>query len=233
MNYFLVTSGIHGPYGVFTVQERIEQTIKTATSIRERIPDSTILLLEGGNSSLSSNDTDNLLKYYDRILDYTNDPVIQFAHNTHRDEVISLKGPCEAKLLSNATAELSVNPTDRIFKISGRYFLTDEFDLAKHTEQSGKYVFLSKFPGEKYGNLIPATPYQYKTRLYSFCGSILNQAAKYYNQVFDGIVYNYSKGTFIDIEHMMWRTINPNLVTHINPIGVSGLQAEDSKLLRE
>ena len=72
MNYFLVTSGIHGPYGVFTVPERIEQTIKTATSIRERVPDSTILLLEGGNSSLSSTDTDNLLKYYDSYNTYQN-----------------------------------------------------------------------------------------------------------------------------------------------------------------
>jgi hypothetical protein len=233
MNIFLVTSGIHGPYGVFSPKERIEQTIKSAQSIRTRISDSHILLLEGGTTSLSTEEYSELSKYFDEIQDYTSDPIIQFAHKMHREEVISLKGPCEAKLLWNACATLKATQSDRIFKLSGRYYLNDDFDLAKHTEQLGKYVFLEKHPGEKYNKLVPATPYQYKTRLYSFCGSILDKGTSYYKQIFDGIVHNYSNGTFIDIEHMMYKTINPNLIIGINPIGVSGLQAVDGRLVEE
>lgn len=219
---FLVTSGIHGGYGVFDPSVRIEQTLQTAESIRQRMTDSRIILLEGGAQPLSSAEYDCLRQKYDQILDYTSDPVIQFAHRAHREEVISLKGPCEARMLAQACRVLPPTTEGRVFKISGRYCLSDEFDLARHEAHPGKYVFLTVQPGERYDRPQAATPWQYKTRLYSWCSSLWPVAARIYQQQLENIINSYQKGVFIDIEHTTYRTVSPHVIETIQPMGVQG-----------
>ena len=219
---FLVTSGIHGGYGVFEPSVRIEQTLQTAASIRQRVKDCRIMLLEGGAQPLSQSEYDCLRQQYDQILDYTSDPVIQFAHRAHRDEVISLKGPCEARMLAQACVVLQPPTEGRVFKISGRYCLSDQFDLDRHLAHAGKYVFLTVQPGERYDRPHAATPWQYKTRLYSWCRSLWPAATRIYKQQFENIVASYQQGVFIDIEHTTYRTISPQIIETIDPIGVQG-----------
>lgn len=227
MNLFLVTSGIHGPYGIYDVKTRIEQTLHTAKTVKEFCSNSELILMEGGAESLSDQELSLLETVYDRVIQYTSDHIVQFAHRVHKDEVISLKGPLESYMLAETCKQLCQSNAsyDRIFKLSGRYYLTDEFDFSKHLSISGKYLFKQRDPGQSYGKLIPDTPFQYKTRLYSFCGSLLNQAAENYQKIFDSIVASYSRGTFIDIEHSTFKAINPNLIAQTNPIGVAGYMA--------
>ena len=233
MNYFLVTSGIHGPYGVFKPLERIQQTLETAHSIRKHCQDAVIILAEGGNRALSDQELQQFNTVFDKTLDCTDDNIIQFAHRTHHSEVISLKGPCEARLLTLACDQIKPQSTDRVFKLSGRYCLSENFSTENHVQQVGKWCFLPKKPGAKYGRPYASTPWQYKTRLYSWCGSLHTTASQVFQQAFSHIVASYTQGTFIDIEHTMWRMVNPILVAELTPIGVQGLAAEDGVEISE
>jgi hypothetical protein len=233
MNYFVITSGIHGPYGVFTPETRLEQTLQTANSIREKITDAVIILAEGGAHKLSPSELNTLATVFDRVIDYTDDSIIQFAHNAHKTEVISLKGPCESRLLSLCSQQITPQSTDRIFKLSGRYCLSEDFSLDHHTVNTGKWCFLQKQSGERYNRTHASTPWQYKTRLYSWCGTLHPTAIQTFQKAFNHIVMSYTQGTFIDIEHTMWRMVNPSLVAELSPIGVTGLGAVDGVELAE
>jgi hypothetical protein len=143
---------------------------------------------------------------------------------------------------------LAVNllPADedcRYFKISGRYMLSENFNLEHHLVNR-KYVFKQKNPGVKYyggpqdenGNDITNwhyTDFQYKTRLYSFCGSILEQVKNDYLKIFDTIINAYMSEGFIDLEHATYKTLNPAMIHDILPIGLMGIQAENGEFLSE
>lgn len=243
LNIFLVTSGLNVQSGQVSQQTRFTQTIETAKSVKKHVSDAVIILLEGGKYSLTLNQRLELLQVYDDIFDYTYHPTIKFAHDQNVDAGY-IKGPCESFMLHEAC---KVMPKDakRFFKLSGRYQLSDEFNINNH-DVSGKYVFKTIDPGVRYyhdkkdepGSQLQNiekyyTPYQYKTRLYSFCGSLLEQATQNYQNIFQCMVNSYINHGFIDIEHSTYRVVDPKLIHTINPVGLTGVQAENSVLLKE
>lgn len=233
-NIFLVTSAIHGPGGMsgqLSSDQRIMQTVNTAISIRKHIPDAKIYLLEGGIMSLNMQIRQMFLMHYDDILDYSMSEFIQFAHkkrDANQQEITVIKGPCESFMLRETCKILTTTPQDRIFKISGRYQLSDEFNLQFHNVP-GKYVFKAKeecLQWYKNKTKLNYSPYQYKTRLYSFCGSMRDMAIVNYDKIMNGILNLYSQNEYIDLEHMTYLTINPSAIHEIPTIGLVGSFAE-------
>lgn len=242
-NVFLVTSGLNVESGVVSSTDRFNQTIETARSIRSRVTDAVIILLDGGKYPLMIDQRKSLLAFYDDVLNFTHHPTIQFAHSQNVN-VMYIKGPCESMMLHEACKLLPTN-VKRVFKISGRYKLSDEFDISQH-DHRGKYVFKTKEDGIRYyhdgkdedGSQLQNidhyyTPYQYKTRLYSFCGSMLSQVIGDYQNVFQCMVQSYLNHGYIDIEHSMYRTLDENKIVEIDTIGLEGVQAENGIFLKE
>ena len=62
---FLVSSAIHTRFGVYKKYERVEQTIDTCKSIRERVPDADIIILDGGEKDLAEDEKKLLSPYID------------------------------------------------------------------------------------------------------------------------------------------------------------------------
>ena len=187
---FLVTGAIYGKAGTNGLLDpatRIQQTIDTAVSIKQHLPNAVIYLIEGGSQTLDLALRAKFLEYYTDILDFSYHPFIAFAHNqidTTKQEITVIKGPCETFLLRETCKLLSVTDDDRIYKISGRYRLTDAFNPKEHHAARGKYLMLAKTDCLEYysdPNSVTYSPYQYSTRLYSFCGSIINRAIENYN----------------------------------------------------
>lgn len=243
-NIFLVTSAINVTSGLIGVTGRLEQTVQTARSIKQFAKNPTIILLEGGKSPLTFDQKTTLKEVYDDILDFTWHPTIQFAHNQNV-HAMYIKGPCESIMLHEACKLLPRNNQYRIFKISGRYYLYDKFVEEEHNAY-GKYVFLKKQNGVEYyhdnkndpssqlQNIdLYYTPYQYKTRLYSFCSSILDVAIENYLKIFNEITSSYVNHGYIDLEHATYKNINPNSVCELDLIGLGGTQAENAVELRE
>jgi hypothetical protein len=243
-NIFLVTSGLNVDSGLISPQDRLQQTLDTARSIKQYAPGSTILLLEGGKYPLTFEQRVLLKDLYDDIIDFTYHPTIQFAHNQNVN-VMYTKGPCESLMLYETCKILPKNNDYRIFKISGRYQLYDKFCIVGHNVK-GKYVFKTKELGVKYyhddkndnGSQLQNidmyfTPYQYKTRLYSFCGSLLETVTQNYNNIFQTIVSSYINHGYIDIEHATYKNIDLSLIHEMDVIGLKGIQAENAIALEE
>jgi hypothetical protein len=238
---FLVTSAINVDTGVLGTEERLSQMIDTAKSIRERVYDCKIILIDGGIKPLTVSHRQNLLEIYDDILDLSYHPQILTMHRLanekedHRVRSFIVKGPCETFLLSYALELLPKDEECRYFKISGRYKLSDSFDLDTHLVQS-KYVFKKKdsgvlFEGSDVNYLY--TEYQYKTRLYSFCGTIFDQVKNHYNQIFEHIISCYSQNSFIDLEHATYKIIGESLVHGVQSVGCVGIQADNGAIIDE
>lgn len=234
-NIFLVTSGIHGPGGVngkVPIITRIIQTLETAQSIRHHVPDAKIYLLEGGSDPLNVNLREQFLNGgYDDIFDFTQSAFVSYAHaqrDAAKQEITVIKGPCESYMLKETTKLLTLTKDDRVFKISGRYRLSDEFNLETHRAAAGKYLFKTKTeclkwykdPGPVY------SPYQYSTRLYSWCGSLQNAAIYNYDVIQNWILQLYSKNLYMDIEHSTYLHVDQALISETNPIGLIGAFAE-------
>ena len=231
MDYFFVTSGINCPYGLISATERLNQTIGTIKSIKEKRPDAVIMILEGGKEPLSIDQRRKLDGY---VIDFTSHPTIRFAHMQNVNSLY-VKGPCESLMIAEALLLVDTKEGDRIFKITGRQMLSDQFDYSKH-DVKGKYVFKTKDGGVKYyGGDINwiFTEFQYKTRLYSICGSLLDQAREDFANIHRNIIDCYSHNSFIDIEHATYRTLKPELVHEIAPVGLTGIQAENNEVITE
>lgn len=127
---FLIGSTIKpNRYQHFSTEDRLSQTIATSQSIRSRIPLSLCILVEG--SILNPKQLALLAPHYDHILECG-------VENTSFIDHVENIGHGEMKLMEIGLEYLtnSILPTSTakyLFKISGRYTLDDNFDLANYS----------------------------------------------------------------------------------------------------
>lgn len=132
MNLFIVTSTIYTPYRThFSMEQRLEQTLKTSESIDRYCPGSYKLLVDG-SSNLTHLQIDLLRSKYDMVIT-VNDSEVNNHWNISFGEIALLK------IGLQYTRRLNI-PIDRIFKLSGRYELSAEFSLNFY-EEKDKYHF--------------------------------------------------------------------------------------------
>jgi hypothetical protein len=230
-NWFLITSGINVDYGFFNSDQRFEQTLETISSIRKRCNDSKIVLIEGASKPLNENQKKVFISLCDLVVDYFDNDFIKFAHSNH--EVNTLKHPCEVYLLYLFLNQQNfLNKNDRVYKISGRYYLNDNFNCNIHMSAKGKLIFGSKLNASPYygesGLFEPVSKFKYRTRLYSFDGSLVDYMKVKYKDMFDLIIDKYQSGEFTDLEHVMYAVLDQEKVLELSPIGLSGYFANCS-----
>lgn len=232
MNLFLVTSAISTNYGRTSMEERLKETIDTANSIIKYAPNSKIILVEGGKPL--SQDVKNQLSVFDEIFDFSDHPIMKMTQSDTQLAVDnvghSVKSAGEAYLLKESLGLLK-NEYDRIFKLSGRYRLTERFNINDHLHKN-KFVFLPKAPTHKTemidsnGNLlskkssIDFSPWRYETTFYSFDN--VPKAKLIFDYIFNSLVEVYSEENYIDIETATYLTINKDDVIEIPVIGLAG-----------
>ena len=69
---FIVTSAIHTDYGECVTKDRIEQTKETLESIKTHAPDSSVVIIDGGNKSVDNDMFDC------EVINYANHKEIQY-----------------------------------------------------------------------------------------------------------------------------------------------------------
>lgn len=239
-NWFLVTSAINTQYGHLTTDEKFKQTIGTIDSICHYCPDTKIALIEGSKIKLTQQQLDVLQAKCDVIAPYHENETLELIHTISESNVQYIKSPSELFILSEfIKTQNFILPTDRVFKISGRYFLNSDFDIKKHNEY-GKIIFAPKKPSVTYYDpkIHRVHPklgeWQYMSRLYSFCGSLVPYMTHKYKEMFDYLfVYYYKENIFTDVEHMMYKFLQEDKVIEISPIGVSGLFGDNGVYVSE
>ena len=142
-NFVLVTSTIcfshiplpHSPVrSVYSDSERFQQTIVSLEQVRKKIPDSLIIVLE--NSPVPDRYVGELKK--------RSDFVVLFAHDRtavrYRDSPNIGSG--ELYMIARTLEFLENIRYRRLFKLSGRYYPTNDFDYGKFP--SDRFGFLKK-----------------------------------------------------------------------------------------
>jgi hypothetical protein len=73
---FIVTSAIHTKFGVYSVEDRLNQTIASLQSIKDKC-NADIVVLDGGENSLSEEEKEKLKPYTNSIVEFCNDPLVK------------------------------------------------------------------------------------------------------------------------------------------------------------
>ena len=236
-NVFLVTSAINSPHGSVTPAQRLEQTLETVSSIRQRVSDVKIAVLEVGPQELSEQQQQQLRNVIDLFVPLTQESMMQQIFQCGGPSDFWIKTPGEIWAMAYFLNQSGLlTDEDRIFKISGRYRLNARFDLRNH-ENSVVSVGVRK-PAVTYydpeGKTHPLySPWQYSTRLYSFSGNTREIMAQKFLSMFDFVVKLYANSEFTDVEHAFYHFCHDLQPQELPWLGVEGIMAPSGDWISE
>lgn len=159
---------------VFTTEERYKQTLQTIDSIRNQMPSSKILLVEC--SELSQEYTRNLLNKVDYFLNL-------YEYNVVREACLETnkKGYGEAMQTKFAIEYILRHTLEfkRFFKISGRYYLNENFNQQNYAENA--FTFKKGVSGcdnnLSISTVLFSVPYSYFLKFYDTVCSVVEYYA--------------------------------------------------------
>jgi hypothetical protein len=192
-NIFVVSSTINANIGYVNHRERFMETIQTIESIRRHAKDSLILLVDNSTLRLDKN-LENMIERMADFYLYVGDrkPAIEFNKN-------GVRSAGEAYLFLVALDFIEKNIQEdlhRVFKISGRYKLTKDFDVTEYDEEKykGMYCFRENDSDEDVC---------LHTRLWSFCytlrSDVKDTIQKCFRTIFEKQI-NIEEALFLHIE---------------------------------
>jgi hypothetical protein len=237
-NYFIITSAFNVGYGIFNVQQRFAQTLRTIDTIKNYCNNSSVVVLETSPNPVTSEQHELLVKYGAKlVVDFSSEMVIQYMHKELN--LVQIKSPSELYCIGSFLKRQDfITENDRLFKISGRYFLNRTFDTLVHSKSVGKFVMANPIPGidyfdeSLYKRYPKLTPFQHRLRLYSLCGSLVGYFSDKCFEMFE--FYKDIHGRyFTDIEHVMYKFIDIEKINFVENIGVSGIFADRNEYVRE
>lgn len=221
---FAITSAINTKFGIYTADQRLQQTIDTMKSIREKVPTAQIIILESGNRAISAEQFSSLSKYANYIIDFTNEEDVKQIHTTiNNHDVVknTTEMLCFIKFLKIAVDNKLFDGIERIFKMSGRYQLNDNFDINFYNDKSRKIVVKEKLKSQ-FPLATTLIEHQYMTRLWSFDTSMVSDIIDKYTDMLQYSVDRLNNNGYADIEHCLYKFLDSNTVVEVQTIGVSG-----------
>ncbi len=169
-NLYLVTSALRPLTGVWSVEQRFNQTVQTLKTIKERDKNSVIIFTDASVNPVPKMEMDIIAGMCEIYYDMSQNQDVKVLSSNR------LQSMAETVLLLNTLFNLKQQPVlktcKRIFKVSGRTILENGFDPESHNE-FGKYIFKTRIPTWM-------NPIQHGadnlliTRMYSFCPSLID-----------------------------------------------------------
>lgn len=230
---FIVTSATNTRFGVFNAEDRLVQTVDTILSIKQRCPTAYIVLIEMAGVPLQDHQKETLQSHVNLLIDYSQDALVQKIYENPNWDVV--KSSTELLCFGEALTVIKkyVDSFDRIFKVSGRYLLNDDFNIADYASYQDKIVFAnrrkSQFPAEVTGGVAE----QYMSRCWSFPAKDINKIAKMFKAMRRAMFVIVGDHGYLDIEHLLFLYTNPADVVEFDKIGVQGLLGPNGTLVRD
>src|SRR6056300_344068 len=138
-NTVLITSALYSNYGIYTPKQRIEQTLETAKSAKKYFPNATLILIDNSKIDVQNDDSpefNELLDICEYYIDNSDDEDIQYYHeNVTNYDVGKNSMECLGMfkalsyMLSDQEMMSTLTESSRVFKLSGRYTVTDKFNI--------------------------------------------------------------------------------------------------------
>ena len=238
----LLTSAVYSNYGIYTPQERIKQTLDTAQSVRKYLPQATIILIDNSTIDVQNDDSaefNQLIDLVDYYIDNSDDADIQHFHNNVSNydvgkNAMECLGIFKALnyIASNADMMSRVTESARIFKLSGRYVLTDKFDIQAFDNDTtqNKYVFKKSQPSWIPSEDTGVTSLR-QTRLWSFTPSLFADTTSLFQKILENMFDTINRQKYIDVEHSMAKFIPDNLVVELDRVGLQGNIAPNGMMI--
>jgi hypothetical protein len=135
--------------------------------------------------------------------------------------------------ISNDKAMMKeIDKAGRIFKLSGRYQVTDKFDITKfdNANTKDKYVFKKAQPSW----INPADTgvnTLLQTRLWSFTPAMLLNTMQLYKDIIETMVKLFNEGKYIDNEHAMSKFIPRDMLVELETVGLTGNIAPNGMMI--
>jgi hypothetical protein len=231
---FLVSSAIHTNHGIYNDEQRLEQTIDTLKSIKQRC-DVDIVLLDGGLKAPTKDEQKLLGEYTKGIISFSDAPSMKDILVIPSQDIV--KNMAEIVMFGSTFQDIGVageyKKYKRIFKMSGRYVLNDNFNYQTHIGAKDKIIirgpYTSQFTSAQTGGVI----FQYMSRLWSFDSELLPDIAEAYGRMFGDMNRVLTQGGYIDIEHLLFTHLDPSRIQKIAKIGVEGNIAPNGMRISE
>lgn len=223
---FILSSAINSRFGKFNPAERLQQTLDSVDSIKQQFPDAKIAVVEMTGVPLQEEQARAIQAKVNYFFDYTKEQaVIDIYNSTDNWDIVknTTEVMCFVNALTALTDQKVLDQFDRIYKMSGRYLLTDNCRAVDYEQLKDRIVVLerkgSQFPPDVTGGM----QYQYMSRLWSWPATVTDQVIDAYNEGFMAMAQRYSDGGYFDIEHMLYAYLPKELVTEVPRVGLRGL----------
>ena len=241
-------------FSAYDEQQRFEQTLKTIECIREKVPNSYVVLFECSSKPIDEKQKEVLKEKADLFLEFYDEPVIKLLYENieNRPEQITYgKSLLETRGLLNALYVIKkhnlFNDSQRVFKLTGRYLLNEYFDIKDYESKilEEKYV-IKKYDylpqeaenfDEKELENVYAYLYGAKgmmvTGLWSFDRMLFNEIVESLEKAFVYMekMIQYTAGT--DVEHSLYRFLNKKNMISIPNLGlttIKGMEGDSYKI---
>jgi hypothetical protein len=228
---FLVSSAIHTQHGVFSAEQRLEQTIATMESIKAKDADARILLVESSaKQSVTDEEADKLKPYIEGLLNFHPDVQVQEIYSFAAQNWDVAKNLTELVVYGKALdfiirqqPEL-LQDVSRVFKMSGRYLLNENFDLSKHIDPAmhESYIFATRRTSQFPPIVTDGLGYQVMSRLWSWPPAKTAMVFFRYNVMLEHFIGLMGQKKYADIEHLLFKYFNGPFMVELPTIGVEG-----------
>lgn len=232
----IITSSIYASSTtVYQTEDRFNQTLKTIETIKKHIPDSVICLADNSVKALDETQRSVLTDSVDYFLDFSKDQVFADIAQSiqHKDSVQNLS---EIILLIKLMKIINDNNLfdgcERIFKISGRYEITDAFNIKKHDQETLKYVFFKQLLTQFQPNVTQQS-LQLMCRLYSFDKNLSTDFVDKLTTMLSHMQERLQAGGYIDIEHMFCKFIPKTQLVELGRMGVKGMISKSGMMIED
>jgi hypothetical protein len=221
-NIVIIPSLIYCDSGIYSKDERFEQTKETIKTVKQKIPNSFIVLID--ISKFNGDEIEYFKNNCDMFLNPSDDMELaekiigrkSYGEKTYLQYTINLLNNNENVYNFNNFPNLK-----HIFKVGGRYFLNDHFNYDNFNNE--------------FDNIKIVSDSIYKNTCYTSCFKISKQNVSYLIDSFK-IFDNELKNNFYDIETMLFKHINripEGINKQVEILGITCLSAVASVIIYE
>jgi len=222
-----MSSALESARGIINKEDRLQQTIDTIENVRTKIPDCFILFSDGSPNIPSEKSREVIQSMVDfSVWMGNNEQIKQFAAAHKNSEAESCLLAITLLLFKqNVHLMKLLHSTKRIFKISARSELTEQFKIGIYDNSNlfGKYTFKQRIPTWISDKSI--TTHLFITRFYSLCPSLIDDYITTLQKVLNSCI-QYG----IDFENAHFREVDKGKVVELQKLYCKGIMATTAKV---
>jgi hypothetical protein len=223
---FILTSALNTKFGVHSNEQRLAQTLDSIASIRRYCPGASVAVVEMGGIPATDEQIATIESQVEYYYNFSlNEAVQGIFHSTDNWDIV--KNTTEVMIFGELLTQLIEaripEQFDRIFKMSGRYQLTEQFNPADYDTVPDRIVVLERKASQFPPQVTDGMEYQYMSRLWSWPAKHTDQIIDSYLRGFVAMAQRLDVGGYFDIEHMLYYYLPEELVTERPVVGLRGL----------